>query len=196
MLQKKSVEEVKKSIASGIENYVLSIGERGGSTEEIKGRDIGLESVFDGSLEKLLADQKTYEWLKHRKTPQEFDIGTMIQYDQDKYESAVSSLACLKDELVEKPENAHVSDYASGQGYTIVPAREGNQLDPEEVKSVISEAIINLKPEISLEELDAYVKPQIPADDPQLIAQVQTLNKYANATITYSFGNEKKGIKR
>ncbi|MDR0925815.1 MAG: L,D-transpeptidase/peptidoglycan binding protein, partial [Hungatella sp.] len=189
---KKSVEEVKKSIASGIENYVLSIGERGGSTEEIKGRDIGLESVFDGSLEKLLADQKTYEWLKHRKTPQEFDIGTMIQYDQDNFESAVSSLACLKDELVEKPENAHVSDYVSGQGYTIVPAREGNQLDPEKVKSVISEAIINLKPEISLEELDAYVKPQIPADDPQLIAQVQTLNKYANATITYSFGNEKK----
>jgi hypothetical protein len=189
---KKSIEEVKKSIASGIENYVLSIGERGGSTEEIKGMDIGLESVFDGSLEKILTDQKTYEWLKHMKTPQEFDIGTMIQYDQDKFETAVSGLACLKDELVEKPENAQVSDYVSGQGYTIVAAKEGNQLDLEKMKSGVSEAIMSLKPEISLEELDAYVKPQIPADDPQLIAYVQTLNKYVNATITYSFGNEKK----
>lgn len=189
---KKSVEEVKKSIASGAQNYVLSIGERGGSTQELKGRDIGLESVFDGSLEKLLADQKTYEWLKHTKTPQEFDIGTMIQYDQDKFETAVSGLDCLKDELVEKPENAHVSDYVSGQGYHIMAAKEGNQLDPEKVKSGISEAVMGLIPEISLEELGAYVKPQIPADAPQLIEQVQTLNKYANATITYSFGNEKK----
>ena len=101
---KKSVEEVKNAIASGAQEYVLSIGERGGSTQEIKGRDIGLESVFDGSLEKLLADQKTYEWLKLVKTPQEFDIGTMIQYDQDKFDTAVSGLDCLKDELVEKPE--------------------------------------------------------------------------------------------
>lgn len=189
---KKSVEEVKNAIASGAQNYVLSIGERGGSTQEIKGRDIGLESVFDGSLEKLLADQKTYEWLKHVKTPQEFDIGTMIQYDQDKFDTAVSGLDCLKDELVEKPENAHVSDYVSGQGYHIIAAKEGNQLDPEKVKSGISEAVMGLNPEISLEELGAYVKPQIPADDPQLIAQIQTLNKYVNVTITYNFGNEKK----
>ncbi|GLC79944.1 L,D-transpeptidase family protein [Lacrimispora brassicae] len=191
---KKSIEEVKKSIASGIDGYVLSIRERGGNPEEIKGKDIGLESVFDGSLEKLLADQKTYQWLKHIKTPQEFDIGTMIQYDKDKLEAAVSGLSCFKDELVEKPENARVSDYVSGQGYTIVAAKEGNQLDPEKVRTGISEAVINLKPEISLEELDAYVKPQIPSDDPQLIAQVQTLNKYANVTITYSFGDEKKTL--
>ncbi len=189
---KKSIEEVKKSIASGIDGYVLSIRERGGNTEEIKGKDIGLESVFDGSLEKLLADQKTYQWLKHIKTPQEYDIGTMIQYDKDKLEALVSGLSCLNDELVEKPENARVSGYASGQGYQILPAKEGNQLDPEKVKTEISQAVINLKPEISLEELEAYVKPEIPADDPQLIAQVQTLNKYANVTITYSFGEEKK----
>ena len=193
---KKSIEEVKKSIASGIDGYVLSIRERGGNPEEIKGKDIGLESVFDGSLEKLLADQTTYQWLKHIKTPQEFEIGTMIQYDKDKLEAAVSGLSCFKDELVEKPENARVSDYVSGQGYTIVAAKEGNQLDPEKVRTEISEAVINLKPEISLEELDAYVKPQIPSDDPQLIAQVQTLNKYANVTITYSFGDEKKAFFR
>lgn len=189
---KKSVEEVKKSIASGIDGYVLSIRERGGNTEEIKGKDIGLESVFDGSLEKILEGQKTHEWLKHVKTPQEFDIGTMIQYDKDKFESAVSGLTCLKDELVEKPENAYLSDYVSGQGYTIVAAKEGNQLDTEMVRTGLSESVMGLKPEVSLEELGAYVKPQIPADDPQLIEQVQALNKYANVTITYKFGDEKK----
>ncbi len=189
---KKSIEEVKKSIASGVEGYVLSIRERGESIEEIKGKDIGLESVFDGSLEKLLADQKTYKWLKHIKTPQEFDIGTMIQYDKDKFESAVSGLSCLREELMEKPENAHVSDYVPGQGYTIVAAKEGNQLDPEIVQTGISQAVMGLQTEVSLEELGAYVKPQIPADDPQLIAQVQELNKYVNASITYKFGDEKK----
>lgn len=189
---KKSIEEVKQSIASDIKGYVLSIKERGGSTEQIKGSDIGMESVFDGSLEKLLAEQKTYQWLKHKKTPQEFEIGTMIQYDKNKFEAAVSGLSCLTDEHGKKPENAHVSDYVSGQGYHIIAATEGNQPDPEKVKSGISEAVINLKKEISLEELGAYKKPQIPTDDPQLIAQVQALNKYANVSITYSFGDQKK----
>ena len=189
---RKSIEEVKRSIASGIEGYMLSIRERGGNTEEIKGKDIGLESVFDGSLEKILENQKTYEWLKHVKTPQEFDIGTMIQYDKDKFQSAVAGLSCFKDEIVEKPENAGISDYVSGQGYTIVAAKEGNQLEPEVVGAGLSEAVMGLKPEVSLEELGAYVKPQIPSDNPRLMEQVQALNKYANVTITYKFGDEKK----
>lgn len=189
---KKSVEEIKKLIASGIDGYVLAIKERGDNTEEIKGSEIGLEAVFDGSLEALLAEQKPHQWFKHLKTSQTFDIGTMIKFDQDKFDGVVSGLSCLNEELVEKPRNAYISDYVQGQGYSIVAAKEGNQPDAEKVKTGISEAVLNLTPEISLEELEVYVRPEVPGDDPQLISRVQTLNRYVNAAITYKFGDEKK----
>lgn len=187
---KKSVEEIKELIASGVDGYVLSIKERGDVTEELKGSDIGLESVFDGSLEALLAEQEPNKWLKHSKTPQAFEIDTMIKFDQDKFDQAVDQLSCLNEETAEKPEDAHISGYTSGQGYSIVGAKEGTTLDPEKTKAGISEAVLGLKPELSLEELDAYVRPSIPSDDAQLLEQVQTLNRYVNTTITYKFGDE------
>ncbi|MEY8352716.1 L,D-transpeptidase family protein [Lachnospiraceae bacterium 54-53] len=189
---KKSAEDVKKLIASGIDGYVLKISERGGNTEEIKGSGIGLEAVFDGSLEALLAQQKPLEWIRHIKTPQTFDIGTMIKFDQEKFDGAVSALTCLKEELIEEPRNAYISDYVPGQGYSIVAAKEGNRPDTDKLRDAISEAVLNLTPEISLEEQGVYVNPGVSSDDPGLIEKVQTLNRYVSAVITYKFGDEKK----
>lgn len=189
---KKTVEEVKKMIASGIDGYTLSIQERGGRTEEIRGSDIGLESVFDGSLEALLAKQEPEKWIKHLKMPQTFQIDTMIRFDQNKFQKAVSGLTCFKEEYAEKPENAYITDYEPGQGYHIAAAKEGTLLEPEKGKDILSEAILDRKPEISLE--TAYVQPEIPSEDPHLTKQVQTLNTYINAAITYTFGNEEQVI--
>lgn len=191
-VSKKSVEDVKNMIASSIGDYKLTIQERGGNTEELKGSDIGLEAVFDGTLEKLLAEQKPLSWGKHLKKSQSFELGTMIKYDKDKFNTAVSALSFLAKEPEEKAQDAAVSDYVSGQGYHIIPAKEGRELDPEKVKTVISDAVMNLKPELSLDEAGAYITPRIPTDDPELISKVQTMNKYVSTTITYKFGDAKK----
>ena len=49
----KTVEQVKEEIMSGLDGYVLTIRERGGSEETISGEAIGLHAEFDGSLEAL-----------------------------------------------------------------------------------------------------------------------------------------------
>ena len=188
---KKSVEEVKELISREARSYVLSIRERGGNEEQVKGSDIGLEPVFDGRLEAILSEQEPNQWFQHRKTPQTFDIDTMIQYDQDKFQEVIDRLAFFQEERIEKPESAYISDYKPGTGYAIVAAKEGNQLDREKALSVISQAVLDLKPELSLEEAEAYVRPQVPTDDPDLVSRVQTMNQYAGTTITYNFGGEK-----
>lgn len=193
-VSKKSVMDVKKMIALTIDGYKLTLQERGGTTEEIKGMDIGLEAVFDGKLESILGEQKPLSWAKHLKTPQSFEIGTMIQFDQDKFDSVVSGLSCLKENIEDKAQDASISDYASGQGYQVVAAKEGKELNPEKVKSEISNAVIDLKPELSLDEAGAYVSPKVPTNDPGLVSKVQTMNQYANTTITYKFGEEKKSL--
>lgn len=188
---KRTVEEVKRLIASGIDGYSLTLKERGGDEESILGTDIGLESVFDGSLEKLLEDQEPNEWLKHQKTPQSFEIGRMIQYDEEKLASVVSGLKCFDEEYVVKPQDAAMSEYVPGQGYHVIPAVEGNELDQEKVMVKIAEAVVGLKAELSLEELDVYIKPGIASDDADLVARVQALNQYVNVRVTYTFGDKR-----
>ena len=188
---KKSIDEVKKMVAAGIDGYQLTIKERGDNTERIKGTDIGMEAVFDGSVEKLLQEQKPLEWAKHIKKFQNFDIGTLVQYNQDQFDEAVSKLSCFQEDKIKEPQNAAISQYESGKGYHIVAADEGTRPDPEKVKSLISAAVMDLKPEVSLEKGDAYIKPQITADDPDLVSQVQSLNRYTNVKVTYQFGNKR-----
>lgn len=186
---KKAVDEVKTLIGSGVDGYVLTIKERGDQEEKVAGADIGLESVFDGKLEELLASQKPVEWLKHMKTTQNLEIGTMIQYDEEKLDTVLDGLQCFDEATVEKPQDASLSEYISGQGYRVVPAVEGNQLDREKVKTGIAEAVIGLKETISLEEAGAYIEPAVREDDPALTAQAAALNKHVNVTVTYTFGN-------
>ncbi len=193
-VSKKSVMDVKKMIALTIDGYKLTLQERGGTTEEIKGMDIGLEAVFDGKLESILGEQKPLSWAKHLKMPQTFEIGTMIQFDQNKFDSVVSGLSCLKENTEDKAQDASISDYVSGHGYQIIAAKEGKELNPEKVKSEISNAVVDLKPELSLDEAGAYISPKVSTNDPGLVSKVQTMNQYANTTITYKFGEEKKSL--
>ena len=188
---KKTVDEVKQLIASGIDGYTLTIKERGGAEEVISGDDIGLESVFDGSLEKLLEEQEPNDWFSHRKTPQSFEIDTMIQFNEEKLGEVIGALKCFDEAQVVKPQDAAMSEYVSGQGYSVIPAVEGNELDKEKVAAGAQEAVSGLQRELSLEELDAYVKPGIASDDAELLARVQVLNRFVNVRVTYTFGDSR-----
>ena len=188
---KKTVDEVKQLIASGIDGYTLTIKERGGAEEVISGDDIGLESVFDGSLEKILEEQEPNDWFRHRKTPQSFEIDTMIQFNEEKLGEVIGALKCFDEAQVVKPQDAAMSEYVSGQGYSVIPAVEGNELDKEKVAAGAQEAVSGLQRELSLEELDAYVKPGIASDDAELLARVQALNRFVNVRVTYTFGDSR-----
>ncbi|WP_320967248.1 L,D-transpeptidase family protein [Hungatella sp.] len=188
---KKTVDEVKQLIASGIDGYTLTIKERGGAEEVISGDEIGLESVFDGSLERLLEEQEPNDWFRHRKATQTFEIDTMIQFSDEKLTGVVEALNCFDETQVVKPQDAVMSEYVSGQGYRVIPAVEGSELDREKVMAGIAEAVNGLQRELSLEELDAYVKPGVPSDDAELLARVQALNKFVNVRVTYTFGDSR-----
>lgn len=185
----KTVEEVKTAIASGIEGYTLTLEERGGDKEQITKEEIGLHSVFDGKLEEILANQDPMKWWGHRKTNQEFQIETMIAYEEDLLQKKIDSLQCFSEDYVEVPVDAYLSDYVSGQGYQVIPEVQGNQLVKETVEKAIQEAVQNLKETLSFEELDAYVKPKITSADSDLTTQAENLNKLLSVTVTYQFGS-------
>lgn len=183
-------EETKKRITEETNGYTLTIQERGGETEAIKGTDIGLHPEFDGTLEQILENQNTLAWGFHVGRYVDYTIDTMAVFDDTKLSEAVSGLECLKPERAEAPQNAYISDYISGKGYEIVPEEQGASPDPQLLSSAVHDAILNFQDSLSLEDADVYEKPQITADNEALKAELEAWNKYVHTTVTYRFGSQ------
>lgn len=186
----KTAAEAQEMIAGGINGYVLTIEERGEKTEQISQKDIGLQAKFDGSLEKIIASQNPFAWGLRVFSPDSYQIQTMMEYDEEAFETALKGLACFDEETAKEPENARLSDYSKENGYTIVPEKEGTLADYELVEKEASEAILKLETNISLEELGAYQEPEVTADDETLKTLCENMNKAAGVTITYKFGDQ------
>lgn len=188
----KTVEEIKEAIAQGIDGYRLEITGRNQKTETITMEEIGLHSVFDGSLEAMLEEQNPKEWYQHKSNPAEYEIKAMIAYDEDKLTERLDSLDMMDEDQMEDPLDAKISQYdGSKKGYSIIPAVQGTRLDKEAVREAVSGAIMNLKTELDLEAEDCYIKPTIEADNEELTAVLSKLNLYTGAVITHTFGNSK-----
>ena len=184
----KTAAEVQERIAEGVNGYTLTITERNNQTETIAGTDIKLHAEFDGSLEKMVATQNPFAWLWHMKQ-EEYTIGTMVTYDDAALESQIRNLSCLDPEKVVEPVNAKISEYVSGQGYSIEPEQEGTAVEAEKLTQAVTEAIENLQDHLSLEEADVYKKPTVLKDDASLAEQLDKMNKYAKMSVTYQFGD-------
>lgn len=188
----KSVEQVKAEIIAGLEGYALTIKERDGKEETISGEEIGLHSEFDGSLEKLLESQNPMDWWKKNEQAESIWIETMLVYDDGLFREAVGALNCMDEENMTAPENARISEYIKeSKSYEVIPAVQGTTLVKEQAEQAISEAVLSLSAEVSLEEAECYTRPAVDTDDEGLAAAVAEMNKYVGAVVTHTFGDQK-----
>ncbi len=186
----KTVDEMEELIAAQVDDYELTLVKRGGDTEKIKGKDIGLSTVFDGELEQYLSEQEPMEWMLHLTERKNHEINATVVYDEDKLTEKLDSLGMFDEEQVQKPQNAYLSEYIPGQGYEIVPEQQGNSLDKDKVEEFVKTALQNLDSKLVLDELDVYEKPAITADNEELQEQTQRLNHYQDMSIIYEFGDK------
>lgn len=184
----KTVEEMEKLISAAVEDYTLTIKEKGGKTEEIKGVDIGLHSVFDGKMEEYLAQQDPLEWWDQKDRIKDYEIEAMIEFDEELLEWQIDGLEVLNQEDPQPPKDAYLSEYVPGQGYVVVPDEPGSVPDREETTKEIREAVKGLRTELDLAGLDIYEKAAIASDDQKLHELADRLNRYVNVTVTYTFG--------
>ena len=195
----KTVEQVKEEIMSGLDGYVLTIRERGGSEETISGEAIGLHAEFDGSLEALLEDQNPMDWWKRKWNPAQDNgadgsggiwIETMLAYDEELFSRAVKELDCMDEASMIPPEDARISEYQpETKSYEIIPAVQGTTLVLENVEQAVSEAVLSLSSEVDLEEKQCYTKPAVDTEDEGLVSLAAQMNQYAGAVVTHTFGS-------
>ncbi len=184
-----TVSNVKEAINSEVKSYVLTLEERNGVTVPIRGEEIGLHTVYNGSIEDILEQQNGFAWPITFFKTYESEIETMLEYDETMLKDRFAELTCLKEENIKEPVNAHISEYGEN-GYEIVPEIQGNKVNKKKLYESMQEAIINLQPTLSLEEADCYVKPKITSENPKLVKALAEMNKLAGAKITYEFGED------
>lgn len=185
----KTTTEVWETVREGIECYQLVIEERDGRKEVIEGRTIGLQPVYDESLNRIMEKQNSFLWAATWLRGETYEQHCMVEYDKEKLKALISNLECLNPEQITEPADARLT-WEETKGLVIVPEVKGNKPVYERLVEEIAIAVNSLKPKISLDELGVYKEPEITMEDPGLSKQKEQWEKYASVNITYQFGSQ------
>lgn len=184
-----TVEEAEHLIDEGARNYSLSLGLRGGESETLKGSEIGLHTVFDGSLDRVIEQQNPYAWPAGLFHQVEYTLDTMVAFDEEKLKEKLDSFACFDETTTQAPMDASISAYQEGSGYSIIPETEGSRVKEDEALEAVKAAVTSLRESISFEEEGLYEEPALTKDSEALVAVADTLNRYVGTKVTYKFGD-------
>ena len=176
-----------------IQGYVLEVEQRkpDGSVlvEGISGADIGLSYTSVEPFEQILAQQNSLLWFIRQENEQNTE--NTVTYDEAALKSKIEGLSGFRKDFITEPKDAYISDYIPKTGFQIVEETQGTRLNREKTFAAIQAAVEGLEEHISLNEAGCYEAAQITADNEELKNTLEKLQKYADITITYTFGEQK-----
>ena len=187
---KKEIDQVKEMISSAMDGYQIRLQGRKGQEEVLTKDDVGLHTVFDGTLEKILEDQNPYLWGIHLFKKEDLQVSTVAAYDETLFQQKVDGLSFLDPQNIQSGKEAYISEYLEGTGYEIVPEDPGTEIKKDVLASELGQAMLTMQSEFILENAGCYLKPLPGEPDPELVAQKDLLNRFAQMTVTYTFGDE------
>ncbi|MCR4672245.1 MAG: L,D-transpeptidase/peptidoglycan binding protein [Lachnospiraceae bacterium] len=178
----KTVEEVKKTITSAEQDYMLAVHDRDGGVRYINGPDIDYTAYIGDSVEKLMEAQNSGLWILNIRKVENQTVEVHTSYDDEKLVETVKNLDIFQTKNITEPKDAYV-EYRNNE-YVIVPEVEGNKPLLEQVLIDIRAAIAAKASKVVLTD-DDYAKPQVRSDDPDLLSKVAVSDKYKAMKITY-----------
>jgi vancomycin resistance protein YoaR len=181
-----SEEKAEQVINDQVSSYVLEIKQRNGVSDFIYGSNINLHTDFDTSLSELIRKQGGLLWPASLFREKEYEVGTMLTYDDKLLKSYVDLVKGLKEENMTEPVNATI--VYGENGFEIVPEKLGTKVIKEKLYEAVKEAINTLQPTLSLEEAGIYEEPSITSKDTRLSDAMKEMNRIAGTKITYEFG--------
>ena len=180
---KKTAEEVEEIIRSNIEDYELTVKFRDGESLVIDGNEIEYKYNKSDEISDLLRKQNILNWYQESRNPKEYTVNSSTSFDEDKLIQIVSECNELQPMHQSAPKDAYM-DYKDGK-YVIEKEDPGNKIDEQELTSAVVDAVSSGITEIDAEETGAYAQPAVTSEDEKMVKQVQQLNQYVGASITY-----------
>lgn len=193
----KTWEEVQKILTSDIDVYQLTITGRNDIKDIITSRDAGMKIDFGDSVRKAQVQQNEWAWIPSLFQQQEISLESVISCDDAKLEETIKGLNCMDKTQAKAPEDAYLSEYQEGEGFSIIPEVENNQLKKKAFTALVKEMLLAMKTDLTvdmLESEDLYKHPSVYRDDEILVKEADQLNQLTGGTYTYTFDDAKEII--
>ena len=179
----KTVEEVENYMAKEVEGYVLTIQEKENRTDEIWGEDISLVYEKNKDIENALKNQNAFLWPKAFFQSSATDITVNVSYDETALDKMINNLQAVKIEQT-PPTSAYPK--FDGEQFVVEPEVTGNAVDMDNLNEKVIQYITEFKTELNMEEEGCYALPEYTSDSKEVKAACDEMNKYLQASITYS----------
>ena len=181
-----TVEDVENWIEAGADtDYTLTVSFPDGSTESITATDIAYAYESDGSVQKIKNAQHPLEWIRGYIYDGYVTVPVNMTFDQTLLDQKIASLPELQTIDLQAPSDAYM-DFQDSK-FMIVPDIKGIKLNKDNLVQLIKNAVYDHRTELQLTDADTYIytSAAVTAEDPNLNEQVNTLNSYVGASITY-----------
>lgn len=186
-LSLKSYEEAQDILKSSINDYKLQITEREGKTEEILGKDIGLQYNEKNSVSDVKKVQAPLKWIISLIKNQNYYIDDLVIYNNDNLKNKIKELDCLNKDIIE-PKNVGFK-YSNGS-YELIEEVYGNKVYENKLYETIENSILNGDLKVDLNDKRCYENPEYTVNSEKTIETKDILNKYVSTKITYLFGSK------
>ncbi len=181
----KTVSGAEEALIAALRSYSMTLHSRECPDEEISGSAVGLSCRGEEALAALISEQNPLAWGLHLWKKVDHDPIAIAEPETDRLHALTESLLCMREADFRRPENAHLSEYVSGKGYTVIGALQGTALDRIGAEEAIRSALCTLRPELDLEGADVYLSPRILSDDPALKSTLISANRCVSSQISY-----------
>ena len=185
-----TVSRAEAAIAGMVEDYEITLKERGGSRETIGAEQMGYRFVSGGEVQEFLDSQNILEWLPNRlRGGTAYTMTAATAFEEERLRQSMLDLNCFDPEQVTAPADAEIvrqeGRFLSGDA-----GDYGNTLQEEKVFELLKDAARTGEREVDLEAEGCYQNPSIYGDDEELNEKAAALNRYASMTVTYQMGGD------
>ncbi len=184
----RTAEGAYEKILSNADKYTITFeNEEGEVVNEVSAADLGVDVNYQVDEVQALLDQQTgFNWVGRLLIPAENYTKTGNAYDEAKVKQVASSLDFSHQKSTKESEDAYIK--YDGNEFVIVDEIYGDRIDAEGVEEAIIYAVENLQTKINLTDGTCYHKPAVKAEDKNINAAKDLLNKYMNVNIHYDLG--------
>lgn len=187
----KTAEDAVEALRMEVQDYLLVMYDRNGTKYQIPGVEFAYDYNPLGEEEKMIGEQKSFLWPGEISKEKKLEMQKSITYDEDLLKEKVLSLACLKEENMQKPKDAFIQ--MTEEGYELIPEDQGSYLIPDRLYARVKAAVDAGESEFTFTD-DLYEKPSVLASDPVLTECMTKIQSYFGAEITYDMGEDKEVV--
>ncbi len=169
--------------------YELSLVKKDGTSEVIRGTEIGYQAVVQEGLSELLQKQNEEGRVSGPGIQLDYTVGVHASFDETALTAKIQALECVSGSSVKKTENARISSYEEGKPFTIVPEVQGDSLNVEILTAAVKQALSSGQKTLNLMESGCYESVAVTKEDAHLKDLLQVMNQCRDMVITYEFGD-------